>query len=43
MIDHDELKIPEKYYPGPNNNVDLDWINDKIRYEEKLKKQIQII
>ena len=19
---------------GPNNNVDLDWMNDKIRYEE---------
>ena len=34
MIDNDELKIPEKYYAGPNNNVDLDWMNDKIRYEE---------
>ena len=33
MIDTDELKIPEKYYAGPNN-VDLDWMNDKIRYEE---------
>ena len=21
MIDNDEFKIPEKYYPGPNNNV----------------------
>ena len=34
MIDNDEFKIPEKYYAGPNNNVDLDWMNDKIRYEE---------
>ena len=34
MIDNDELKIPEKYYAGLNNNVDLDWMNDKIRYEE---------
>ena len=34
MIDNDEFKIPEKYYAGPNDNVDLDWMNDKIRYEE---------
>ena len=34
MRDNDEFKIPEKYYAGPNNNVDLDWMNDKIRYEE---------
>ena len=34
MIDNDELKIPEKYSAGPNNNVDLDWMNDKIRYDE---------
>ena len=34
MIDTDEFKIPEKYYAGPSNNVDLDWMNDKIRYEE---------
>ena len=34
MIDNDEFKIPKKYYAGPNNNVDLDWINDKIGYEE---------
>ena len=34
MIDNDELKIPKKYYAGPNNNVGLDWMNDKIRYEE---------
>ena len=34
MIDNDEFKIPGKYYAEPNNNVDLDWMNDKIRYEE---------
>ena len=34
MIDNDEFKIPKKYYAGPNNNVNLDWMNDKIRYEE---------
>ena len=34
MIDNDEFKIPEKYYTGPNNNVNLDWMNDKIGYEE---------
>ena len=35
MINNDEFKIPKKYYAGPNNNVDLDWMNDKIRYEER--------
>ena len=34
MIDNDEFKIPKKYYAGPNNNVDLDWMNDKTGYEE---------
>ena len=34
MIDNDEFKIPKKYYAGPNHNVNLDWINDKIGYEE---------
>ena len=34
MIDNDEFKIPKKYYAGPNNNVNLDWMNDKIEYEE---------
>ena len=34
MIDNDEFKIPGKYYAGPNNNVDLDWMNDKIGYEK---------
>ena len=33
MIDNDEFKIPNKY-SGPNNNVNLDWMNDKIGYEE---------
>ena len=34
MIDNDEFKFPGKYHAGPNNNVDLDWMNDKIGYEE---------
>ena len=34
MIDNDEFKLPGKYYARPNNNVDLDWMNDKIGYEE---------
>ena len=34
MIDNDEFKTPKKYYARPNNNVNLDWRNDKIRYEE---------
>ena len=34
MIDNDEFKIPEKYYAKQNNNINLDWMNDKIRYEE---------
>ena len=32
------LKFLKKYYAGPNNNVDLDWINDKIRYEERAEE-----
>ena len=38
MIDNDEFKIPGEYYAGPNNNIDLDWMNDKIRYEETAKE-----
>ena len=34
MIDNGEFKVPKKYYAGPNNNVNLDWMNDKIGYEE---------
>ena len=34
MIDNDEFKIPKKYYAGQNNNVNLNWMNDKIGYEE---------
>ena len=33
MIDN-EFKIPQKYYAGRNNNVNLDWMNDKIGYAE---------
>ena len=28
------LKFLKKYYAGPNNNINLDWMNDKIGYEE---------
>ena len=34
MIDNDEFKIPVKYYAKPNNNINLDWMNDKDGYEE---------
>ena len=34
MIDNDEFKVPGKYYAGPNNNLDLDWMNDKIGYKK---------
>ena len=34
MIDNDEFKIPGEYYAKPNNNVNLDWVNDKIGYEK---------
>ena len=34
MIDNLEFKIPGEYYARPNNNVDLEWMNDKIGYEE---------
>ena len=38
MIDNNEFKIPGEYYAGPNNNVDLDWMNDKTGYEETAKE-----
>ena len=34
MIDNDEFKIPGEYYAKPNNNINLDWMNDKDGYEE---------
>ena len=34
MIDDDEFKSPGKYYAKLNNNINLDWMNDKIGYEE---------
>ena len=30
MIGNDEFKIPGEYYAKPSNNINLDWINDKI-------------
>ena len=38
MIDNDVSKIPGEYYARPNNNVDLDWMNDKIGYEETVEE-----
>ena len=32
MIDNDEFKIPGECYAKPNNNINLDWINDKDGY-----------
>ena len=34
MIDNDEFKISGEYYAKPNNNINLDWMNDKDGYEE---------
>ena len=34
MIDNDEFKITGEYYVKPNNNINLDWVNDKDGYEE---------
>ena len=41
MIDND-FKIPKKYYAGPNNNVNLDWMNDKIGYEETAEEAASV-
>ena len=43
MIDNDEFKIPKKYYAEPNNNVNLDWMNDKLDMKKQPKKRIQFI
>ena len=34
MIDNDEFKIPGEYYAKANNDINLDWMNDKDGYEE---------
>ena len=34
MIDNNEFVIPREYNAKPNNNIDLDWMIDKDRYEE---------
>ena len=38
MIDNDEFKIPGEYYAKQNNNVNLDWMTDKIGYKERAKE-----
>ena len=37
MTDNDEFKIPEKYYAGPNNNVDLELLRNMNKEEKGLK------
>ena len=32
MIENDECKIPGEYRAKPNNNINLDWMNDKDGY-----------
>ena len=34
VIDNNEFLIPGEYNAKPNNNIDLDWMIDKDRYEE---------
>ena len=34
MIDNNEFVTPGEYYAKPNNNINLDWMNDKDGYEE---------
>ena len=34
IIDNGEFKIHGEYYAKPDNNVNLDWMNDKNGYEE---------
>ena len=38
MINNDEFKIPGEYYAKPNNNINLDWMNDKDGYEETVEE-----
>ena len=38
LIDNDNFRIPGKYYAQLNNNVDLDWMNDKDRFENIVKE-----
>ena len=34
MIDNNEFVTPGEYYAKLNNNINLDWMNDKDGYEE---------
>ena len=38
MIENNEFIIPGEYNVKPNNNVDLDWINDKDGFEETAER-----
>ena len=43
MMNNDEFKIPGEYYAKANNNINLDWMNDKDVYEETAEEAVQII
>ena len=32
MTENDEFKVTEEYHAKPNNNINLDWMNDKDGY-----------
>ena len=34
VIDNDGFNIPGEYYAKPNNNINLDWMNNKNGYEK---------
>ena len=34
MTNNAEFKIPREHHARPNNNANLDWMDDKIGYEE---------
>ena len=38
MIENNEFIIPEEYNVKPNNNINLDWMNDKDGFEETAKE-----
>ena len=38
MTENDEFIIPGEYNVKPNNNINLDWMNDKDGYEEIAKE-----
>ena len=43
MIDNIGFKIPGEYYFKPNNNINLDWMNDNMVRKRQLEKWVKII